>query len=143
VEWAWRTSCARHLESDTRRFGNPPSESRLLSFGIRMDHSTIQLSSPTLASLFTGGPPLAPTSDDLPEVVDTPLPTAFKVVLGKARPRGEAECLEQLPRGHTWLGMKRTQEVERFHLIGICAIAINVKPPPTARNSCLAATQAA
>src|SRR5271156_1382913 len=34
VEWPWRTSCARHLESDTRRFGNPPSESRLLSFGI-------------------------------------------------------------------------------------------------------------
>jgi NAD(P)-dependent dehydrogenase (short-subunit alcohol dehydrogenase family) len=34
VEWAWRTSCTRHLESDTRRFGNPPSESRLLSFGI-------------------------------------------------------------------------------------------------------------
>ena len=28
-------SCTRHLESDTRRFGNPPSESRLLSFGIR------------------------------------------------------------------------------------------------------------
>jgi hypothetical protein len=24
VEWAWRTSCTRHLESDTRRFGNPP-----------------------------------------------------------------------------------------------------------------------
>ena len=24
VEWAWRTSRARHLESDTRRFGNPP-----------------------------------------------------------------------------------------------------------------------
>ena len=23
VEWAWRTSCTRHLESDTRRFGNP------------------------------------------------------------------------------------------------------------------------
>ena len=33
-EWDWRTSCARHLESDTRRSGNPPSESRLLSFGI-------------------------------------------------------------------------------------------------------------
>src|SRR5580704_4047842 len=35
AERAWRTSCARHLESDTCRFGNPPSESRLLSFGIR------------------------------------------------------------------------------------------------------------
>jgi len=36
----------------------------------RMDHSTSQLSSPTLASLFTGEPPLAYASDGLAEVVE-------------------------------------------------------------------------
>lgn len=106
----------------------------------RMDHATSQLSSPALASLFTGWPSLALTSDGLARVVDT---TAFQVVLGKARPRSEAERLEQFPRGHTRLGMKRTQEIERFHLIGTCAIAINVNPLPTARNSCLAAAYSA
>jgi hypothetical protein len=82
----------------------------------RMDHSTSQLSSPTLASLFTRGPPLAPTSDGLPKVVDPTFPTAFKVVLGKARPRSESKRLEQLPHGDTRLGMKRTQELNGVSL---------------------------
>ena len=49
----------------------------------RMDYSTSQLSSPTLASLLTGGAPLAPTSDGLAKVVDTTFLTVFKVVLAK------------------------------------------------------------
>jgi hypothetical protein len=36
----------------------------------RMDHSTSQFSSPTLASLFTGGPELTPASDGPAKIVN-------------------------------------------------------------------------